>query len=199
LIAAFRSPRRRRTAAVAVALVAVAAFLLSDAPAEWLVVEDPPRAVDAAVVLAGDPGYERTYTAARILRANEARLLVLTGGEPGPGDSSKSLRERAIAWGVAPERIRTEEVSHSTRESLVAVAPILRLEGVRSVALVTSPFHQRRTSLTARKALPGIELVNRPASPSGWSPHRWWRSDRSRRIVLAEYAKIVYYAVRGWI
>jgi uncharacterized SAM-binding protein YcdF (DUF218 family) len=174
-------------------------FLLSDAPAAWLVVEDPPRAVDAAVVLAGDPGYERTYTATRLVRANEARLLILTGGEPGPGDSAKSLRERAIAWGVSPERIRIEEVSHSTRESLVAVAPILRDEGIRSVVLVTSPFHQRRTSLTARKALPGIDLVNHPASPSGWSPHRWWRSDRSRRVVLGEYAKIVYYALRGWI
>jgi len=172
---------------------------LSDAPADWLVLQDPPRAVDAALVFAGDPGYERTYTAARLVRANEARLLILTGGEPGPGDSAASLRDRAIAWGVPAERIRMETISHSTRESLLAVVPILREEDVRSVVLVTSPFHQRRAYLAACKALPGVALVNRPASPSGWSPHRWWRTEGSRKIVLREYAKIVYYALRGWI
>jgi uncharacterized SAM-binding protein YcdF (DUF218 family) len=194
-----RASRRRFLAALVLAASALLAFLLSDAPAAWLVVESPPRRVDAALVFAGDPGYERTYTAARLVRANEARLLILTGGEPGPGDSAASLRDRAIGWGVPPERIRMETISRSTRESLLAVAPILRQEDVRSLALVTSPFHQRRVYLAARKALPGIALVNRPASPSGWSPRRWWGTERSRRIVLGEYAKIAYYALQGWI
>jgi uncharacterized SAM-binding protein YcdF (DUF218 family) len=191
--------RRPAIAGSVLATAGLLAFASSDAPARWLVVEDPPQAVDAALVLAGDPGYERTATAARLVRSGEARLVFVTGGEPGPGDSAASLRDRAIAWGVPRERIRLETVSHSTRESLLAIAPLLRQEGVRSVALVTSPFHQRRTYLSARKALPGFLLVNRPASPSGWSPHAWWRDERSRQIVLSEYAKIVYYTLRGWI
>jgi hypothetical protein len=55
-----------------------------------------------------------------------ARLLVLTGGEPGPGDSAESLRLKGLAWGVPAERIRLESVSRGTRESLLAVAPNAR-------------------------------------------------------------------------
>ena len=154
--------------------------------------------VDAAVVLAGDPGYERTWAGVELVRAGRARLLVLTGGEPGPGDSAESLRAKALEWGVPPEKIRFESVSRSTRESLLAVAPILRGEGVASVALVTSPYHQRRAFLLARQVWPGVRVLSRPAVPSFWSPDGWWRQPASRRVVFREYAKIVYSAVRGW-
>jgi uncharacterized SAM-binding protein YcdF (DUF218 family) len=109
------------------------------------------------------------------------------------------LRDKAIALGVPRDRIRMEEVSHGTREAMVAIAGILRAEQVASVALVTSPYHQRRTYLTARKALPGVELVNHPVRGSFWDYRGWWRSPRSRRIVLTEYAKLAYYVLRGWI
>jgi uncharacterized SAM-binding protein YcdF (DUF218 family) len=92
-----------------------------------------------------------------------------------------------------------ETVSHGTREALVAVADILRAEGVTSVALVTSPYHQRRTYLTARKALRGVRLFNHPVRVSFWDQRRWWQKWGSRRIVLTEYGKLVYYALRGWI
>jgi uncharacterized SAM-binding protein YcdF (DUF218 family) len=173
--------------------------LASDWPARWLVVEDPTGPADAVIVLAGDPDYERTTTAVSLVRSGQVRLLILTGGEPGPGDSAASLRETAIALGVPPERIRLEEVSRSTREEFVAMNPILRSEGIHSVIVVTSPYHQRRAFLTARKALTGIEVRNRPAAPSSWSPRHWWRDSRSRRIVATEYAKLAYYAWRGWL
>jgi uncharacterized SAM-binding protein YcdF (DUF218 family) len=147
--------------------VAGLAFALADAPARLLVTEDPPAIADAVVVLAGDPGYERTATAARLVLAGQARLLVLTGGEPGPGDSAASLRDRAVALGVPLDRIRLEATSHSTREAMLAVAPLLRAEGARSVIVVTSPYHQRRAAAAARRArgvaAPG--LVERRREP----------------------------------
>lgn len=175
------------------------ALLASDAPAQWLTLEDPVERVEAAVVMAGDPSYERTGEAAGLVRSGRARLLVVTGGEAGPGDSAESLREKAIALGVPPDRIRMETVSHGTREALLAVADILRAERVTSVALVTSPYHQRRTYLTARKALPGVRLFNHPVRASFWDRRRWWQTRSSRRIVLTEYGKLAYYALRGWV
>ncbi|HUG54131.1 MAG TPA: YdcF family protein [Vicinamibacteria bacterium] len=196
-------PRRGGRRALGWAALAVAAaaifLLLSDRPARFLVQEDPPGLSDAVVVLAGDPSYERTATAALLMRAGQARLLVLTGGEPGPGDSAASLRERAIALGVPPADIRVESRSRSTREALVAVAPLLREKGVRSVTLVTSPYHQRRAAAVARRAWPGIAVRSRPASPSFWTPRRWWTTAAGRRIVLTEYAKLAYYWARGWL
>jgi uncharacterized SAM-binding protein YcdF (DUF218 family) len=134
------------------------------------------------------------------VHTGEARLLVLTGGEPWPGDSAASLRETALREGVPDERIRLENRSTDTRESLVNVAPILRKEGVRTLILVTSPFHQRRAFLAARRALPGLRIVNRPVRTRPWPPVRpWWRDAATRGMVLREYAKLIYYGLRGWI
>ena len=190
---------RRAAVAALVPAIALGALVLSDRPARWLILEDPLEHVDAVLVLAGDPYYERTGTGAALVRDGWARLLVVTGGSEGPGDSAESLRDKAIALGVAPDRIRMETVSHGTREALVAVAGILRAEGVSSLALVTSPYHQRRTYWVARRVLPGLRLVNRPVRGSFWDPRRWWTRPEMRRAVLSEYSKLGYYALRGWL
>jgi len=184
---------------VALAVLAVSLAVLDpEAPARWLVVEDPLERADAALVMTGDVDYERTVAAAHLMEEGYARILVLTGGEPWPGDSAQSLRDRAIQEGVSPAQIRVETTSASTRESLVAVRPILRAEGVRSVLLVTSPYHQRRASMAARKALPGVRIISRPAPSARWAPKAWWASAYRRRIVMKEYLKLGYYILRGW-
>ena len=183
-----------------IALLGALAFALTDIPARWLVLQDPSGPVDAVVVLAGDPDYERTALASSLVVSGQARWLVLTGGEwLGPGDSAYSLRKKALELGVAPRQIQVETGSRTTQEALTAVFPILRRLDVQSVALVTSPYHQRRAFWTARRAWAGLRILNRPAEPSSWSPRGWWRKPRSRRIVLSEYAKLLYYGVRGWI
>ena len=191
-----RGRHRTTTAVIAVSLALAAVF--TDEPARWLVAEDPPRPTDAAVVLAGDPDYERTLTASRLFLEGQVRLVIVTGGEPGPGDSAQSLRAVAIRAGVPPERIRMEQVSRSTHGSMVAIRPILEQEGIRSLTVVTSPYHQRRALWAARRTLTGIDVVSRPAHPAGWRPEGWWKTRWNRRIVLGEYAKIAYYILRGW-
>jgi uncharacterized SAM-binding protein YcdF (DUF218 family) len=174
------------------------AAVFADEPAHFLIARDPPRVTDAALVLAGDPDYERTRSGAGLVLSGQARLLILTGGEPGPGDSAESLRQVALGLGVAPESIRMEQVSRSTHESLLAVRPILEQEGVRSVALVTSPYHQRRALWAARRTLRGVLIVSRPADPAAWRPEGWWKTRWNQRIVLGEYTKLAYYILRGW-
>ena len=192
---------RRRGAAILVVLAGAAllAAVFRDAPGRFLVRDDPLAASDAVVVLAGDPDYERTATAVALLRAHLAKRLFLTGGEPGPGDSATSLRDQAIEAGVAADAIRMETVSRSTREAMVALAPLLRAEGVRSVIVVTSPYHTRRAAAAARKAWPDIAVRSRPASPSFWHPEGWWKTSAGRTIVGKEYVKLVYYRFRGWV
>ena len=192
-------PGERKEAALALLAVSLAlAAVFTDEPARWLVAQDPPRPTDAAVVLAGDPDYERTLTAARLFREGRVRLVIVTGGEPGPGDSAESLRAVAIRAGVPPDRIRMEQVSRSTYGSMVAIRPILEQEGIRSLTVVTSPYHQRRALWTARRTLAGLDIVSRPAEPSSWKPEGWWKTRWGRRIVLGEYGKIAWYILRGW-
>jgi uncharacterized SAM-binding protein YcdF (DUF218 family) len=192
-----RAPQTR-PATVLLAVLAALAAVFADEPARFLVVPDEAQPADAALVLAGDPDYERTRTAVRLWYAGQVRLLILTGGEPGPGDSSTSLRDVALALGVPPEAIRIEQVSRSTRESMLAVRSILGRDGIHSLAVVTSPYHQRRAVWTARRLLPGVRIVSRPAEPAFWVPKGWWRTAPTRRIVFGEYGKLAYYLVRGW-
>jgi uncharacterized SAM-binding protein YcdF (DUF218 family) len=194
------SPPRAIAAGTAVlALAGVLAFLGREAPARFLIVNDPPAPCDAIVVMAGDPDYERTTSAVALMRAQDVPTLILTGGEPGPGDSAESLRAKAIELGVPASRIRIETRSHSTRQAVLAVAPILQSLEARTVTLVTSPYHQRRATAAARRAWPGVTVRSGAASPSMWSPRRWWAASTSRRVVLTEYAKLLYYGVRGWL
>ncbi len=184
--------------ALCAVLLALAALFIDD-PARWLVLHDTPTEADAALVLAGDPDYERTRTAVRLVATGQVRLLVLTGGEPGPGDSAESLRRVALALGVPAERIQMEQVSHSTHEAMLAVRPIIEKETIRSLVVVTSPYHLRRATWAARRALGSLRITGCPARPSSWSPDGWWQTRRGRRIVLGEYAKLAYYGLRGWI
>ena len=192
-------PRRRAALAAALALVALAAAVARDATARFLIVDDPPGPSDAVVVMAGDPDYERTAAAVALMRRENVATLILTGGEPGPGDSAESLRTRAIALGVPETRIHIESVSHSTREAVLAVAPILQSIGARTATVVTSPYHQRRATAAARRAWPGVVVRARAAAPSAWRPERWWATAGGRRVVVSEYAKLLYYGVRGWL
>jgi uncharacterized SAM-binding protein YcdF (DUF218 family) len=192
--------RRRRVLLLAAALAVTPGLLLRhpERLAAWLVVKDAPVQSDAVLVMAGDPDYERTRTAVGLVLAGRARLLVLTGGEAGPGDSADDLLEHALSLGVAREQVRIERTSDSTRSSLVAVRPILSEEGVETLTLVTSPYHQRRAFLAARRALPDTRIYNWPAE-SWWSPEDWWRSPRARGALLHEYGALAYYGFRGWL
>jgi uncharacterized SAM-binding protein YcdF (DUF218 family) len=193
----------RRVRCVGLALLSATALLVlvaSDLPPRFLVVEDPPESADAALVMSGDLNFDRTRAAALLVLDGKARLLVLTGGAPWGGDSAESLRDFAVKAGVPLSRIRYENTSLNTRDSVVNVQSILRREGVKTVVLVTSPSHQRRSFLAARRALPGIRIVNRPVRKEPWPPARpWWADARTRGIVAREYLKLAYYGLRGWL
>jgi uncharacterized SAM-binding protein YcdF (DUF218 family) len=171
-----------------------------DGPARFLVLQDPPTATDAAMVFGGDPNFERTRHASRLFHEGLARRLIFCGGEPGPGDHAFGLMQVAKKSGVPVEKMIPEAQSRSTRESIEFVKPILEKHGIRSLTLVTSPYHQRRVFLSAQRTLSDtVQLINSPAEPSFWSPRGWWQSGKSIRIVFKEYGKLGYYYLRGWI
>lgn len=188
--------------AVAAGLVAGVSmlWLFADRPAELLVLREPAVESDAALVLGGDPRFERTEHAVRLYERGLVGRLILSGGEPGPGDSAESLAHYAIARGVTEEDLVLEERATSTRESAVFVAPILERERIHALTIVTSPYHQRRAFLTTSHVLGRrVRLVNSPADPSFFQAAGWWKDRRSARVVLGEYVKLAYYALRGWI
>jgi uncharacterized SAM-binding protein YcdF (DUF218 family) len=195
-----RSPRHLILGSLLLATGIYFGMSRRDSPAEFLVLRDPPTRTDAAMVFGGDPNFERTKHASRLFHDDLTRTLILCGGEPGLGDNAFGLMDVAKESGVPVEKMIPEARSRSTRESFVFVKPILEEHHIRSLTLVTSPYHQRRVFLAARRYLgDDVRLVNSPAEPSFWTPGGWWKSRHSIRIVLNEYTKLAYYYLRGWI
>lgn len=122
---------------------------------------DQARPVDAIVVLGaaqydGRPSQQlqaRLDHAVLLWNQGLAPLVVVTGGNQ-PGDrfteasASTAYLER---HGVNADAILEESRGHSSWESLVAVADLLKQRGARRVLLVSDPFHSLRIRLVAQE------------------------------------------------
>ncbi|HET7506652.1 MAG TPA: YdcF family protein [Kofleriaceae bacterium] len=165
-----------------------------------LVIREPFRKLDAIVVLGArlGPGgslssvvAERVVAAAALWRAGGGELVVATGGVTGgaPRAEADAIAEGLRALGV-PEVI-VERESRSTRENVQRTRPLLEARGVRSVWVVTQPFHGRRSARLFRRA--------------GFDAHVWHIDDsvqyrdrrRAVRWLVREYAAWVRLLVRA--
>jgi uncharacterized SAM-binding protein YcdF (DUF218 family) len=156
-----------------------------------LVVREPFQVLDAIVVLGAPLGpgdamtpilAERVAAAAALWRAGGGRLVVASGGVTG----GASLAEAdVIAAGLrdagVPDVI-VERQSRTTRENARLTRPVLEAHGVRSLWIVTQPFHGRRSARLFRRA--------------GFDAHVWHIADsleyrdrrRAVRWLVREYA-----------
>ena len=138
---------------------------------------DDRGSVDAIVVM-GAAQYDGRPTAqfkARLDHAFElwgdgvAPIIVTTGGnQPGDrftegGSGAKYLNER----GVDASSLVIEESSSTTRQSLIAVASLLKSRGADHVVIVTEPFHALRSKLIAQDLGLTVTLSSTRTSPMG--------------------------------
>lgn len=89
----------------------------------------------------------RLATALELWRSGVAPLLAVTGGKQ-EGDrftESESSRAWLEEKGVSAEAIVSEDIGTDTWESLSALAPVLREEGVDTAIVVTSAWHVARS------------------------------------------------------
>ena len=91
----------------------------------------------------------RCDAAAAAAKAFPASVLVCTGGPTG-GNNPERHTEAGLmkdylvhAHGIAPERIFVDEQALTTAENAVNTFVILRQQGIRSITVVTSSYHQR--------------------------------------------------------
>lgn len=123
----------------------------------------PGATYDAVIVLGGivDPAacrrsgqielmesVDRIVRAVALLRAGQARMVLLSGGEitalPGEPSEAERLASYLRDEGIAPDRILVEGRSRNTRENAVESARIVGERGWRRLLLVTSAWHAPR-------------------------------------------------------
>jgi len=167
----------------------------------WLPVEDAPRKADAIVLLAGDPR-----------RAPHAADLYLQGlapaiytGRPAV-ESQAPLRSLGLSCGAEEQRTEAillakgvpQSAIHlygsqlkSTVDEVEHLAEALPAEA-KTILVVTSPYHCRRTKFIMERQLPGRELLFSPP-PYEPLPKAWWKDQQAAAHVLMECAKFLFY------
>ena len=88
----------------------------------------------------------------------------------------------------------------STHEEARLLRDHVEQQRMRSILVVTSAYHSRRSLWTFRRVFAGNGInIGLEAASTGWqtpSPWTWWLRFRGWQIVPAEYLKLVYYRVR---
>jgi uncharacterized SAM-binding protein YcdF (DUF218 family) len=167
----------------------------------FLVVQDELASADIIHVISGLD--DRTDYAIQLYKQGYGKTLFFTGGwcDKVQGNHAERGKERAQSQGVPSSAIAIDgsEVTSTYAEALRLREFIQSSdEPIRSVIIVSDPYHMRRARWAYRHVLgKGVEVLMAPV-PDGLSPYRerWWADAASRRYVEREYGKIVYYYAR---
>lgn len=154
---------------------------------------------DAVVAISGGETSARAEEAIQLYKQGYASTIIFSGAAAdtrGPSNA-KVMERQAIAEGIDASHIKIDETSSNTNQNAAAVATIVHTQGIHSLILVTSPYHQRRASITFSHALPGVTIINHSAYDQNWSRSRWWTHSYNYGITLAELQKTVFLVMTG--
>lgn len=167
----------------------------------YLVVRDDLVPADLIHVISGPD--DRTDYALRLYQQGYGKRLFFTGGwcREIQGNHAERGRERAQDQGVLLEAIAIDgsEVTSTYSEALRLNAFISQSsEPIRSVIIVSDPYHMRRARWAYRRVLGNEIDIQMAPVPDGLFPYhkRWWTDEGSRKYVRDEYAKLLYYYAR---
>jgi uncharacterized SAM-binding protein YcdF (DUF218 family) len=168
---------------------------------DFLIIEDPLKPADIIHVIAGDD--YRTDYAIQLYKQGYGKTLFFTGGWCkfhlyNHGEHAETL---SLTQGVALSAIAYDdsEVMSTYMEAerlkvWIAHSPI----PIRSVIVVSDPFHMRRARWTYKKVLGESIEVQMALVPFEKTPYlqRWWLDPLSKKYVMDEYLKLIYYFLR---
>jgi len=187
--------KRRRTV-IAVALILGAALFGAvralPKAGRWLEVSTPLHPADLVVALGGDRA--RQELAADLFRRGFANRVLFTGADARARDYE--------CLGIPTERaVPLPPPAYTTGEEARAVRTIVDAAGVRSIIVVTAPFHSRRSLAIFRRALrgAGTEVMLAATRNPRYDTDRWWRDHMGVKSVLSEYGGLAYYWLHGWL
>lgn len=167
----------------------------------FLVVSDPLTKVDAIVVLDGDSSRnERLLHAIKLWQEGYAPRIVLSA-KLAEWQSYEDYPEwrHAIKLNIPPKEALLVAVHNadSTKEEAQILLPFAQNHGYKSVIIVTSNYHTRRTKKVFQRewADSGIRLFVSAAPFFQFHPDDWWRHRADSRTFFFEFSKTLWYAL----
>jgi uncharacterized SAM-binding protein YcdF (DUF218 family) len=163
-------------------LAGLAVFIVSSV----LVRVDTESPTDAVVVLTG--GRLRLETGLALLDQGKAKKLFISGVNP---RVDRDLLLRLL--GARPEReaccIVLGREADNTIGNAKETAGWMHEEGYRSLRLVTSWYHMRRSLVEFGRAMPRVTIIAHPVFAHHVDPDGWWGPHGAMAVVIGEYHK----------
>jgi uncharacterized SAM-binding protein YcdF (DUF218 family) len=160
--------------------------------AESWVVDEPAAHADAIVVLGDDNFYaDRATHGAELWRQGVAPIIVASGRRLRPDAGISELMEHDLMErGVPKDKIvRLTQDADSTSEEARAVGKLAQERHWKSLVIVTSNYHTRRTRYIYGKLMPtGITVTVASAHDGDFDPERWWEKRKSIKLFTREIA-----------
>lgn len=162
-----------------------------------------PAYADVLVVLEGSSNGERARReeAVRLLRAGRADWVVLSTpqvtywGEWVP-DLMRRHFERLYGIEQARHAVFCPHNADSTLQEAQALRTCLEQRGWRTVVVVTSNYHTRRTRHAWREvfseAYPPVQIFVHGVSDGDFEPRGWWRTRRYAKTFALETTKLIW-------
>ncbi len=164
---------------------------------------DNAKKSDAIVVLGARVKVDETYSpclyyrvdhAIELYREGEAKKVIMSGdGGPKMPNQAKGMEEIALKLGLNKEAILLEGKSKTTYENLVFTKELMQKNNLKSVIIVSDPYHLPRASLVAKKL-----GMNATVSPAFKSPC-WYRFTYISPYFLREGLALMWYFIIGRI
>jgi uncharacterized SAM-binding protein YcdF (DUF218 family) len=181
-------------------------FDTRDALTKFLFLKDAPTHVDLCFVLGSPTVYSMQPAVDLYFNGLTARILI-SGHGPYPNQAPEweCFKRFALEKGVPDRAILLERKASNTLENFVFSRAVVEREigwnNIKSVAMVSKPFHMRRVLMTARKQWPDhVKFIMQPSTdPRDLPAETWWQSEEGRWYVMSELKAIGSYALQGHI
>lgn len=149
---------------------------------------------DAIVAVSGGDTEGRTRTAVDLFQKGWADKIIFSGAaadKTGPSNAAV-MRNIAIEAGVPATAILIDDVSNNTRENADQTMSLIESQGIETIILTTSPYHQRRASIEfSRAAMGQVEIINHPSSEDKHWQTFWWITPNGWRLATGELGRII--------
>ncbi len=170
--------------------------------ADWLVVDSEPVHADAIVVLGGGNGSRLRHAVQLYDRAFGEQLVLV--GEVWPrwqdilrrsdSDLTAELRQHVVM---------AESASLSTVADLELALKYCRARDVRSLLVVTDPYHSRRAQVIVDHLFSDSGIATTVVHSGYYGTYRnpeqdWWQDEQTLQVVWVELGKIVYFVIGDW-
>lgn len=162
----------------------IAAVLFLDFAYDTFSVKQRNVKADAIVVLTGGKG--RVEEGIRLYRENRSPALFLIGVDPAVR-KGELFKERVGERGG--DQVYLDKVSRNTLENAIQARELIVNKNVRSIMLITSRYHMKRSILIFQNLLPkNVAIYPHPVDSKNLK-EEWWNHKGSFRLLMGEFYK----------